>query len=141
MIPIVLGFVVMATGIGMLLSALYVRFRDVQPIWDVIVQALFYASPIMYVASNYKQLEHAALQNPAAMLLTQMGHAFIHAAPVLSEDPKHAGWFFLDQKLPSAAHAAGGPAHLIIPLLLIPAVFALGLWVFTREAPRVAENL
>jgi ABC-2 type transport system permease protein len=138
MIPIVLGFVVMATGIGMLLSALYVRFRDVQPIWDVIVQALFYASPIMYVASNYSHLEHAALQNPAAMLLTQMGHSFIHAAPVPA---LHNGMRVLEQRLPSAAHAAGGPAHLIIPLLLIPTVFALGLWVFTREAPRVAENL
>ncbi len=40
-----------ATGIGMLLSALYVRFRDVQPIWDVSLQAWFYASPIMYTAA------------------------------------------------------------------------------------------
>ncbi len=35
----------------MLLSALYVRFRDVQPIWDVLLQAWFYCSPIMYPAS------------------------------------------------------------------------------------------
>jgi ABC-2 type transport system permease protein len=124
MIPVVLGFLILATGLGMLLSALYVRFRDVQPIWDVIVQALFYASPIMYLAGNYKSYEHIALQNPAAMLLTQMGHGFIH-----------------NRVFPSAAHAAGGPAHLIIPLVLIPAIFALGFWVFTREAPRVAENL
>ena len=33
----------------MLLSALYVRYRDVQPIWDVVAQMLFYASPILYV--------------------------------------------------------------------------------------------
>ena len=32
----------------MLLSALYVRFRDVEPIWDVILQVLFYGSPILY---------------------------------------------------------------------------------------------
>ena len=33
----------LATGVSMLLSALYVRFRDVQPIWEVVLQVLFYA--------------------------------------------------------------------------------------------------
>ena len=31
------------SGVAMLLSALYVRFRDIQPIWDVVAQILFYA--------------------------------------------------------------------------------------------------
>ncbi len=131
LIPIVLGFVVLATGVGMLLSALYVRFRDIQPIWEVIAQVLFYISPIMYPASVYLghnghdyHLQRIALLNPAATLLTQMGHAFI--------DPATG---------PSAAHAAGGAVRLIIPLGLIVGIFLLGWWVFTREAPRVAENL
>src|SRR3712207_6926283 len=34
----------LALGVGMLLSVLYVRFRDVQPIWDVVTQILFYRS-------------------------------------------------------------------------------------------------
>jgi ABC-2 type transport system permease protein len=128
MIPIVLGFVVLATGIGMLLAALYVRFRDVQPIWDVALQAWFYCSPVMYPASGYNRLgsgvEHYALINPAATLLTQMGHAFI--------DPS---------AFPGAATAAGGWGPVILAIALIPGTFALGWWVFTREAPRVAENL
>jgi ABC-2 type transport system permease protein len=126
--PIALGFVVMATGMGMLLSALYVRYRDIAPIWDVVLQAWFYSSPIMYTAAKYAKFahgfEHIALLNPAAVLLTQMGHAFIDPA-----------------KLPAAATAAGGFGPPIIGLAIIPAVFALGWWVFTREAPRVAENL
>jgi ABC-2 type transport system permease protein len=125
--PIALGFVVLATGIGMLLAALYVRFRDVQPIWEVALQVWFYGSPIMYTAAAYNRFaprfEHVAMLNPIATLLTQMGHAFI------------------DPSLPSAAHAAGGPLIPILSLLLIAAVFALGWWFFTREAPRVAENL
>lgn len=127
LIPIALGFVVLATGIGMLLAALYVRFRDVQPIWEVALQVWFYASPIMYTAKAYNSFahgfEHIAMLNPIATLLTQMGHAFI------------------DPSLPSAVQAAGGWLIPILALAIIPAVFALGWWVFTREAPRVAENL
>jgi len=124
LIPIVIGFVVIATGIGMLLSALYVSYRDVAPIWEVLAQLLFYASPVMYVARAYHGVEHLALLSPFGMLLTQMGHALI--------DPV---------KLPSAATAAGGGTRLIAPVGVILGMFALGWWVFTREAPRVAENL
>ena len=39
LIPIAAALVMLGTGIGMLLSALYVRYRDVQPIWEVLLQA------------------------------------------------------------------------------------------------------
>ena len=129
MLPIALAFILFATGIGMLLSALYVRYRDMQPIWEVTLQAWFYISPIMYLATAYKTrfgpgFAKLAMLNPAATLLTQMGHAFIGGP-----------------KFPAAATAAGGWLPVIIALAIIPAVFAFGWWFFTREAPRVAENL
>jgi len=124
LIPLALLLAVFAIGIGMLLSVLYVRFRDVAPIWDVASQILFYGSPILYVAAKYGNVEQAAvLTNPLAAILTQMRRAFI------------------DPLAPSAASAAGGTARLLIPLGIIAAVFALGLWLFSREAPRIAENL
>ncbi|MBV9338358.1 MAG: ABC transporter permease [Solirubrobacterales bacterium] len=130
MIPIVLGFMVLAAGIGMLLSALYVRFRDVQPIWDVFLQVWFYGSPIMYPATAYVTPKlpagtvHFAMINPVAILLAQMGHSFI--------DP---------DGYPTAFGAAHAIWPVIVGLALIPVVFALGWWVFVREAPRVAEHL
>jgi ABC-2 type transport system permease protein len=128
LIPIAFGFVLLATGISMILSPLYVRFRDVQPIWEVALQIWFYASPIMYAAASYNLFaggfEKVAMLNPIATMLTQMGHAFI--------DPK---------ALPSASTAAGGALVPIIAVALVPAIFAFGWWFFTREAPRVAENL
>lgn len=124
MIPIVVALAVFAIGIGMLLSVLYVRFRDIQPIWEVFAQILFYGSPILYVSAMYEQFEQAAVMaNPIAALLTQMRRAFI------------------DPTAPGLVTAAGGPLQSIIPLVIIAAVFALGLWVFSREAPRIAENL
>ncbi len=127
MIPIAVGFIIFATGIAMLLSAAYVRFRDVAPIWEVTVQAWFYCSPIMYLATKYSKFGpgflHLAMINPTAMLLTQMGHAFIGG-------PRF-----------QAAISVGGLPSAIAASALIVAAFALGWWFFSREAPRVAENL
>ncbi|WP_249011759.1 ABC transporter permease [Conexibacter sp. DBS9H8] len=140
MIPIVLGFLLLALGFGMLLSALYVRFRDVQPIWDVVGQVLFYATPIMYPAYDYGHLERWALLNPFGLMITQMGHAFLHFHQSVHL-ARANGQAFIGQPFPSAQIAAGGWGHVAISLAFIPAIFLLGLWVFTREAPRVAENL
>lgn len=128
-VPLIgLGFIVLATGAGMLLSALYVRFRDVQPIWDVVVQALFYGSPIMYLPDAYTKLSHGLVAfvmiSPPAALFTQLGHAFV--------DPSYYH---------SAVTTAGSVWPVIGAAALTLGVFGLGWWVFTREAPRVAENL
>ena len=40
-----------------------------------------------------------------------------------------------------AATTAGHGLLLLIPLGIIFASFAVGLWVFNREAPRIAEEL
>jgi ABC-2 type transport system permease protein len=114
----------LAVGTGMLLSVLYIRFRDIQPIWDVGSQILFYASPVIYTAARYPaHVLRIAMANPIASILTQMMHAFINPA---------AG---------SAAREIGGTVRLLIPLAITFGVFGLGLWLFNREAPRIAENL
>ena len=109
---LVLALTVLAIGFAMLLSVLYVRFRDVQPIWDVVLQITFYGSPVLYVIGM-----------PLAVILTQMRHAV------------------LDPSAPTAGEMMGADLRLLIPLGLIVFVFCLGLWMFTREAPRIAENL
>lgn len=117
----------LAVGAGMLLSVLYVRFRDILPIWEVSSQVLFYGSPVIWtaykLASEHLRLTHLAMANPIASILTQMGHAFV------------------DPKLRSAAFYIGGSVRLLIPLAIIALVFAVGLWFFNREAPRIAENI
>jgi len=37
----------------MILSVLYVRFRDILPIWNIVAQVLFYGSPVIYPALYY----------------------------------------------------------------------------------------
>jgi ABC-2 type transport system permease protein len=124
-LPVIIAMLTFfATGVGLLLSALFVRYRDVQPIWDVTTQMLFYASPILYVATMVPEsYQRAYLANPVASLLTEMRAAIVD---------------------PGARHvwdAIGGAERLLVPAGIVLIVFALGLWVFRREAPRIAENL
>lgn len=124
-LPIIVAILTFfAVGLGMLLSALYVRFRDVQPIWEVATQALFYASPILYVTTLVPaSFQRAYVANPIAALFAQMRHAM------------------LDPQAPTAWEAIGGAERLLLPAAIVTASFVLGWWVFRREAPRIAENL
>ena len=126
---IVLLLVVWLTGLSMLLSALFVRYRDIEPIWGVVLQILFYATPVFYTLSTVADksgqawVSQAIMINPFAALLQQFRHAIV--------DPSHV----------SAAAAIGGTGRLIAPLLVIFGTFALGAWVFVRAATHVAEEL
>jgi ABC-2 type transport system permease protein len=127
---LVMLLAILATGVGMLLSALYVRFRDIQPIWEVISQVLWYASPILYTvqtASNHHLLgisfARILVINPVGAILTQARKAL------------------LQPSAPSAVRAIGGEVRLLIPFAIVFGMFALGLWYFNREAPRISENL
>jgi ABC-2 type transport system permease protein len=122
-----------AIGLGMILSVGYVRFRDVKPIWEVVLQMLFYASPIFYpITAVEKPLDilgvrvdvaHVMMANPFVAILVQSRHSFI------------------DSRYPSAATAIGGTGMLLIPIGIGLGVLALGFVLFTREAPKVAELL
>jgi ABC-2 type transport system permease protein len=125
-LPLLVGMiVVLATGVTMMLSALYVRFRDVEPIWEVALQLLFYASPVIYVVTTIPNhdLQRLAVMNPIGAILTQMRHALV------------------DPSAPTAITVLGGWQWLVVPTGIVVALFALGWWVFMREAPRIAENL
>jgi ABC-2 type transport system permease protein len=128
-VPLILGMlVVLCTGIAMLVSALFVYFRDVQPIWEVLNQVIFYASPIIIPISSVQKNLHGALLhiymlNPLAVVFQQFRHAFItHATP-------------------SAGALLGSQVQILEPVAIVVAVFVLGFWVFNRIAPRVAEDL
>jgi ABC-2 type transport system permease protein len=114
----------LAFGVGMILSVMFVRMRDVQPIWDVFSQILFYGSPLIYTLSRYPQhVQKYVLINPVAALAAQMAHAFV--------DPRY----------PSVGAAMGGEIRVLVPLAVIAVVVGFGLWLFIRRAPLIAENL
>lgn len=127
-LPILLLLLAMlATGISMLLSALFVRYRDLKPIWDVFLQALYFISLILIpweiVNAQSHRLAELSVLNPLAAIVQQTRHAVI------------------DPEAKSAAYAAGGWEWLLIPGGIVVGLFILGYVVFDRAAPRIAEEL
>jgi ABC-2 type transport system permease protein len=124
-LPVLIAILMVLTvGCSMLISALYVRYRDMDPIWEVVLQLGFWGSPIIYAIGNIAPKWQAILSyNPVATVMNQMRYAMI------------------DPKAPTAADLIGGPWKLLIPGGIVIGVFVLGWSVFTREAPRIAENL
>jgi ABC-2 type transport system permease protein len=120
---------VLTTGVSMLLSALYVRYRDIAPIWGVISQALYFASPVFIVIESV--LVHGRIAtrfylfNPIGVILQQARHWMI-GGPVGGASP---------------GTLMGGKEWLLVPAGIAVVICVAGVWVFAREAPRIAEEL
>jgi ABC-2 type transport system permease protein len=129
LLPVILAIMFVITlAVAMIVSSLYPRFRDLGIIWSVFTTALFYATPILYpleiaVARSHTLGTIIAL-NPFTPIL--------ELARVWIIDP-HAPY-------PGTA-AGGGSGHLVFAIAVIVVVCLLAVWVFGREAPRIAEEL
>ena len=114
---------VFALGVGLLTSALYVRYRDVKPIWEVGLQLLFYGSPVLYAIEIIPgRYQGWMMLNPLALVIQQMRHAAI------------------DPSAPSALEIAG-TARVAGGVAIALGLLALGYRSFRRRAPAMAEDL
>ena len=140
---ILLALFTITVGVSMLLSALYVVARDVDPIWDVLTQALFYATPVLYpielLAERSETLSHIAMSGPqSAQARTDSHIAMMNPLAVVIQQFRHA---MVDPSAQSAGQAIGGWAWLLIPAAITMGTFIVGFIVFNRMAPRIAEEL
>ncbi len=125
--PLVVALLLLfTTAVAMILSSLYVRFRDLGIIWGVLVTVLFYATPILYTLD----LPQVQGTTRALILLNPLTPLFEQARD-----------WIIDPSAPGALAAAGDWLHLAPSILIYVAVCAFSVWIFNREAPRVAEEL
>lgn len=125
-LPLILAAMFVITcAVSMLLAALNVRFRDVAIIWTVLATVLMYGTPLIYpldiIGPSF--LRDVLLANPFTLIFEQARHWII--------DPEAA----------SAVTAAGGWIHVIPAAVIYVGTCILGVWVFVREAPKIAEQL
>jgi len=126
-IPLVLELAIFATGVSFLLSALYVRFRDTGYVWDILLQAGFYITPIFYSLSfvRGKSPYTAAFLslNPMAQIIQDARYLAITTQTTTLDDLTRTGWFRL------------------VPIVFVLAFTAWSTWVFKRRAPSFAEEV
>jgi len=96
-IPLFIEVLLMAMGVAFILSALFVKYRDIGPVWEVVLQAGMYASPIIYsitylLQRNQEFVAKIMMLNPIAQILQDMRHFIID--PV---NPR--GWDIINNKL------------------------------------------
>ena len=121
---LVAAILVFTVALAMILSSLYPRFRDVAMIWAVASTALFYATPVIYVISRFPlPLRKILSCNPLAVIL------------------EFARKWIIDPHAPGPAMAVNSRLFLIIPAVIYIVTCVLAVWLFHREAPRVAEEL
>ena len=121
---ILLPLTMLTTAVSMLLSALYVRFRDVLIIWTVSATVLFYATPLLYpIEVAPDGLRAPMMVNPLAVIFEQ------------------ARVWIIDPSAPTAAEAAGSVWRLIPAITIFVVVCVVAWRVFTRQAPKIAEAL
>jgi ABC-2 type transport system permease protein len=121
---IVAALVLLTTAVSMILASLYPRFRDMVIIWTLVSTVLFYASPVLYPMEKVPEtLRNILMLNPLAPLL-ELTRKWI-----------------IDPTAPGPAALAGGAAQLLPALAIFVAVCVFSVWLFRREAPRIAEEL
>jgi ABC-2 type transport system permease protein len=122
---IVLLLLMITIAVAMILSSLYPRFRDVAIIWQVFSTALFYVTPLIYTVNR--------VQQPTLRRLIELNPL----TPIFELARK----WVIDPAAPGPAAAAGGALGLIAPALIYLTICVVAVWVFNREAPRIAEQL
>ncbi len=120
---LLLELYVLSLGSSLLLAALYVRFRDLKPIWEVGLQLLFYATPIIYPLTLVPKRFAAIMSlNPMAQIVEDSRKVLITPQALSTVD--YIQWPFA-----------------LIPYVIPPLVLVLGYWYFESTAAKFAEDL
>ena len=129
-VPLIVGLlVVLSAGLAMLLSSLFVYLRDIEPIWEVLSQVIFYASPVIIPVTKVQAAAESDV-DCTSTCSTRWRSSSSSSATRSSLTPPRASGALL-----------GSTAAIAVPVAIVVAIFVLGFWVFNRIAPRVAEDL
>lgn len=123
----ILEIYIFALGLSFFLSALNVKYRDTSHIWEIVMQAAFYATPIIYPLSVVIEKSTLAAQ---ILLLNPVAQAIQDARYVL-----------ITQETITTATLFSNPLWHIFPFALVVTVFIGGALYFRSTSKRFAENI
>ncbi|OGL30996.1 hypothetical protein A3D14_00575 [Candidatus Saccharibacteria bacterium RIFCSPHIGHO2_02_FULL_47_12] len=123
--PIFIGeLVVLSLAISFLLAALYVKFRDFSHIWDVVLQVLFYAVPIIYPLTIVpaKIVKWVSI-NPLTQIFQDVRSLMITAETLTTKEVFHS------------------QIGRLLPMGIVVLIVILASWYFRRSSRNFAEEL
>lgn len=110
-------------GLSLILSALFVKFRDFNHIWEVALQVLFYGTPIIYpIAFIPERVEKLVMLNPLAQIF------------------QDARWVLISRDVETSWQILGWPLNLVPPAIVV-GLFIFGLILFQKSAANFAEDI
>lgn len=114
-----------ALGISLFLAAAYVKYRDIKYIWEVLLQAGFYITPIIYPLSRITNVEFqkVILMNPMAQAI------------------QDARYTLVSEKTLTIHSVFGNYSPYLVPLGIVIFSLVFGIWYFRRESKYFAENI
>ena len=125
-IPAIIELYLLSLGIAFLLGSINVKYRDITSIWDVIIQALFYAVPIIYpitmVANTSPLAAKIILLNPISQTIQDIRYGLITQETITT-------WNFLNSPLA------------LIPILITITILVFGALVFRKKSKFFAEEV
>jgi ABC-2 type transport system permease protein len=117
----------LALGLAFFLSALNVKYRDTAHIWEIIMQAAFYATPVIYplsvVVEKSDFFAKLLLMNPVAQAIQGARYSLITHETITVNSLFH------------------NPFYMVIPLVIVLVVFVSGTLYFKKHSSRFAENI
>lgn len=124
---LVIELYIFSLGISFLLGAINVKFRDITSIWEVLIQALFYAVPIIYpiamIASTSTLAAKIILLNPIAQIVQDIRYCLITTESVTV-------WNYVIN-----------PFLIAIPFIIVAVFLIWGSWYFRKKSKRFAEEI
>lgn len=122
---ILLEIYMFGLGMSLILATAFVKFRDVNYVWEVVLQAGFYATPIIY---------------PLTLITSELFQKVILISP-MAQAIQDARYSLVTHKTTTIADVYGTDLIRLIPLAVCILVLVLGVLYFRKEAKDFAENL
>lgn len=118
----------LSLSLAFFLSAVFVKYRDLAPIWEIFTQALFYATPIIYPLQTVLEISEKSgkllMLNPLAVLIQDARAQLVGPEGVVT-----------------ASQLFSSPLLLAAPYVFIGLLAILAVWYFSKKSPRFAEEI